>query len=277
MRWAYAFCFGKARPFFMMILNPKVPVALLALAVGYSAAAYAGTSGQATALLARSLAALSSGQTIRDVKLQGAVNYVAGSDEETGPATLEAAGDVQNRVVLNLSGGQRTQIQNGVLASSTGPDGQTQLLPLHNSLNPAAWFFPALLVQGLLQDPSYSVTYDGIEDLNGASAHHFSAVRAPSGQGDAQTMALLGQLSAFDLYLGTGTLLPVSLAFNTHPGNNALQDIPISIEFSGYGKTSGVMTPLHIQKYLQRSLLLDISAPSVSINSGLAPGDFQIQ
>jgi hypothetical protein len=39
-------------------------------------------------------------------------------------------------------------------------------------------------------------------------------------------MALLGQLSAFDLYLDTGTLLPVSLAFNTHPGNNALE-IPI--------------------------------------------------
>jgi hypothetical protein len=80
------------------------------------------------------------------VKVQADANYVAGSDEESGSATLEALGDLESRVVLNLSGGQRTQIQNGQQAASVGANGQQQILPLHNSLNPAAWFFPALLV-----------------------------------------------------------------------------------------------------------------------------------
>jgi hypothetical protein len=181
---------------------------------------------------------------------------VAGSDEESGPATLEALGHLDSLVVLNLSGGQRQQVQNGSQAASTGPDGQQQLAPLLNSLNPAAWFLPALVIEGLLQDPSYSVTYSGIEDLNGASVRHFQA---------------------FDLYLDATTFLPVALDFTTHPANNALQNIPIGIEFSDYRAANGVATPFHVQKFLQRSLLLDITITSVAIDSGLPPGDFQIQ
>lgn len=96
---------------------------------------------QATALLAQSLAALTRGTAVADVQLQANVNYVAGSDEETGPATLEALADLESRVALSLSGGQRTWIQNGVRASYAGANGQQQILPLHNSLNPAPWFF----------------------------------------------------------------------------------------------------------------------------------------
>ncbi len=223
------------------------------------------------------MAALTHGAVVTDAKLQANVNYVAGSDEESGPATLEALGHLESLVVLNLSGGQRRQIQNGAQAASTGPDGQQQLAPLHNSLSPAPWFFPALLVEGIIQDPAYSVTYAGVEDLNGASAHHFNAVRTPAGLGDPGTMALLLQLSAFDLYIDAGSFLPVALAFNVHPGNNALEDVPVTIQLSGYQNAGGVMTPFHIQKFLQRTLLLDISVTSAVTNSGLPPADFQIQ
>ncbi|HXM44503.1 MAG TPA: hypothetical protein VN924_24915 [Bryobacteraceae bacterium] len=232
---------------------------------------------QAATLLSQSLAALTHGTAVTDAKLQANVNYVAGSDEESGAATLEALGHLDSLVVLNLSGGQRQQVQNGEQAASTGPGGQQQLAALHNSLNPAAWFFPALVIEGLLQDASYSVTYAGLENLNGVSVNHLQAARTLPGQGDAATTALLLQLTAFDLYIDAGTFLPVALNFNTHPGNNALQDFPIGIEFSDYRNSGGVVTPFHVQKLLQRSLLLDISMTSVAINTGLTASDFQIQ
>jgi hypothetical protein len=232
---------------------------------------------QAAILLSQSLAALTHGTVVTDAKLQANVNYIAGSDEESGPATLEALGHLESLVVLNLSGGQRQQIQNGSQAAVTGIDGQQQLAPLHNSLNPAAWFFPALLIEGLIQDASYSVTYVGAENLNGASVQHLRALRTLPGHGDAATMSLLLELTGFDLYLDSGAFLPVALAFNTHPANNALQDVPIGVELSGYQAQGGVMTPSHVQKFLQRSLLLDISVTSVAIDSGLPPSDFQIQ
>jgi hypothetical protein len=84
------------------------------------------------------------------------------------------------------------------------------------------------------------VTYVDVESLNGASVNHFQAVRTFPGQGDAATMELLLQLTAFDLYIDAGTFLPVALNFNTHPGNNALQSIPIAIEFSDYRNSGGL-------------------------------------
>ena len=180
-------------------------------------------------------------------------------------------------MTLNLSGGQRQEIRNGSQAALTGIDGQQRPEPLHNSLNPAAWFFPALLVAGLVQDTSYSVTYAGVEDLNGTSVHHFQTVRTLPGQGDAGAMELLRQLTTFDLYVDASTFLPVALEFNTHPHDNALQDLPVRIGFSDYRSAGGVVTPFHLQKFLQRTLLLDVSVTSVVTNAGLPPSDFQIQ
>lgn len=107
--------------------------------------------------------------------------------------------------------------------------------------------------------------------------HHFQATRTPSEKADAATTTLLLQLAAFDLYVDTSTLLPTALNFNSHPGNDALQNIPIAIEFSDYRSAGGIVTPFHVQKSLQRSLLLDISITSAAINSGLPASDFQIQ
>jgi hypothetical protein len=127
-----------------MIRNFKMSPALTVLcAVSSPAALSAATSPQATALLAHSLAALSGGKAIQDVKamglqalgitdheLEGTVNYIAGSDEETGQGTLEAAGDLKSNVALNLTNGLREQIQNGQQAALVGANGQQQILPL---------------------------------------------------------------------------------------------------------------------------------------------------
>jgi hypothetical protein len=84
-------------------LNEKpwllAPIVLFAVApvqlVGQSLAP------QAASLLSQTLAALTHGVPLIDAKLQANVNYVAGSDEETGIATFEAVGHLQSRVTLN--------------------------------------------------------------------------------------------------------------------------------------------------------------------------------
>jgi hypothetical protein len=236
-----------------------------------------GTNSQATALAVNSLAALTHGTAVTDAKLQAEVNYSAGSDEESGPATLEASGDLASRITLNLSGGQRLQIQNGTQAEWAGPDGQQHLQALHNSLNWAAWFFPTLAIGGLLQDPSYTTSYVGPDMYAGSPAQHLRIVRQLPGQGDPATMKLLLELSTTDLYLDASSLLPVALEYNIHPDNNALQNIPVKVEFENYQTVGGVRTPFHIRQFLQGSLLLDISVSGGTINTGLPPGDFQIQ
>jgi hypothetical protein len=94
------------------------------------------------------------------------------------------------------------------------------------------------------------------------------AVTPPGGSGI--TAAVLPEpLSQTDLYLDPATFLPVIIAFNIHPDNNALTDIPIEIHFSDYRPVSGVLIPFHVQKFLNNGLYLDLQFQSAAINSGL--------
>lgn len=77
----------------------------------------------AVALASRALQSLAGGTALSDITLQANATYVAGSDEETGMATLVARGNAQSLVTLNLTGGQRQEVRNGVAGYWTGPDG----------------------------------------------------------------------------------------------------------------------------------------------------------
>jgi hypothetical protein len=264
-----------AAPLARTAIWPFAPILLLAftpISLGAQPSA-----PQAAALASQSLSALIRGIDVTDTTMQGTANYAAGSDEESGPVTLQALGHLESLVALNLSGGRRQEIQNGNQAAWTGLDGRQHPEALHNSLNPAAWFSPALFVAGLVQDPNYSLSYVGLENLNGVSAQHVRAVRALPGNADPATRNLLLQLATSDLYVDAGTLLPVALEFNIHPDNNALQNLPVRIEFSDYRRVGGVQTPYHVQKFLQGSLLVDVAVTRAAINSGLPPSDFEIQ
>ena len=77
-----------------------------------------------------------------------------------------------------------------------------------------------------------------------------------------------------DLYLDATSLLPAALDFNIQPGNSANPAIPAEIRFSAYQSFSGVQAPTRIQKYLQGSLVLDITVTSAMVNSGVADSVF---
>lgn len=73
---------------------------------------------QALAFAAASISALTGGTTIGDATLTGSVTWTAGSDSETGTATLEALGTGESRIDLALTTGTRTEIRD----AQTGPE-----------------------------------------------------------------------------------------------------------------------------------------------------------
>ena len=68
---------------------------------------------QALGYAAQSIAALIGGVTVSDVTLTGSVTRIAGSEADTGTATLLAKGTTESRVDLQLTGGSRSDILNG--------------------------------------------------------------------------------------------------------------------------------------------------------------------
>lgn len=236
------------------------------------------SSSQATTLLAQSAAALAGRVTLSDVTLSGTARRIAGSDDDTGTATFRALASGASRVDLTLSSGQRSEVENLTgttpAGSWSGPDGVSHSIAFHNLLSEPAWFFPAFAIVRRLSKTS--AAYVGQETHNGQAVQHLSVSQTPAFT-DPPGAPTFEHLSQMDLFLDSTTFLPAAIAFNIHPDNNELLDIPIEIRFSDYRAVSGAHVPFHIQKYLNNTLLLDFQADSVTLNSGLSATNFQVQ
>jgi len=239
------------------------------------------SSSQALSLLQNSLVALTGGKSITDVTLTGTVHRIAGSDDETGSATLKALTTGEARIDLVLASGTYTEVRafpnSGPTGSWVGPDGVIHAISQHNLLTDPAWFFPALTATRIVSS-GYAVTYVGHETIDSHAVEHiyvtrqFQAVGAPP----SWTPEPLQRLAGMDVYLDSASLLPASICFNVHPDNNALLDIPVVIRFSDYRATRGVQTPFRIERFFNNSLDLDLQLQDSSVNSGLSPASFSL-
>lgn len=234
---------------------------------------------QAVSVLQRSLAALVGTATVSDVTLNANANWLAGSDNETGSATLKATAIGQGRVDLSLSNGSRSEIvdtsQAAPSGSWCGTDGIWHSTVPHNLYTDPTWFFPTFLISRALSGANYTISAVDAETQEGIPVQHIEMYQQSMLTG--RRAILFQQLSRIDIYLNASTLLPVGIAFNTHADNNALLNIPIQIKFSNYRVVQGVSVPYHVQKYIQDGLALDVTITAVQVNTGLSTSDFQVQ
>ncbi len=239
------------------------------------------SSPAALALANQALRAVAGLTPLVDITMQAIATYIAGSDEETGTATLVARGNQQGLVTLDLSGGERQEVRNGTEGAWTGPDGTQHVMALHNCWVDAPWLFPALILQALQSDPTLGVAYlgpatilahpdDPASESNGLSTVHLQFFHLVPGQTPDVT-AQIQSLSGVDLYLDPQSLLPLALNFSTHPDQDFLQSLPVEIRFANYQTIGGILVPLRIQKFLQNTLLLDLAVASAALNSGVSP------
>src|SRR6185437_14972959 len=131
-----------ARPALLLLTLFLVPPALNAQQVS----APAPRDPQSLTLLQRSLSALVGTSTLKDVTLSGNARRIAGSDDESGTATLKATAIGQARIDLSLSDGQRSEVADTSQAvpsgSWCGPDGTWHKAAEHNLFSEPTWFYP---------------------------------------------------------------------------------------------------------------------------------------
>ena len=219
--------------------------------------------------------ALVGGTTLTDVTLQGSVTYTAGSDQETGPFTLVARSNTESLLALNLSGGQRREIRSGIAGVWVGADGAPHAMATHNCFLSADWFYPAFTLSALASDPTLAVTLVGMESRAGEPVYHLILLRNLP-QPSPDSTALIQRASAMNLYLDATTLMPSAVTFNIHPDKDANVDIPAEIRFGSFQAFQGITAPARIQKYLQNSLVLDLTVTNVAVNSGVSESIFTL-
>jgi hypothetical protein len=252
---------------------------LLSLAVVLTTSTFSFSQGQpqsdpqAVSLAAQSIAALTAGNAVSDVTLSGGVTW-NGSDG--GTALLRALGTGESRMDLTLTSGTDTEIrdaQTGVpLGEWIAPNNASGYFAPQNCLTDAAWFFPVL--GSLAAGSNVVLSYIGAETRNGESVQHIQSYvyqsnplgLSPSPQ----------QLSTMDFYLDATTLLPSAVTFNAHPDNTATTNLLYEIDFSNYQTISGIVVPMHIQRYQQGNLMVDVIVTGALFNTGLSLSIFTI-
>ena len=229
----------------------------------------------AVALAARSLQAMAGITALKDITLQANATYIAGSDEEMGTATLVALGNQQSLVTLSLTAGQRQELRNRGAGVWSGPDGTPHALAMHNCIIDPDWFFPALSLSALAYDPTLIITLVGLESRAGESVYHLSLYHNLP-ETIPNVAMLAAQMSAMDLYLDAASFLPVALDFNDHLDADANTNFVVEIRFGAYQSFSGVRAPTQIQKYVQNSLVLNLTISSAMVNSGVPASVFTL-
>jgi hypothetical protein len=252
-----------------LVLIPTTPVAPRGLKRPLS-------DPQALLYAAQSIVAITAGKQILDVTLSGRVTWTVGKESETGTVTLWALGTGESRVDLALSSGNRKEIRDSSAETGRGtwrnPTGGTELSSPHNCSTDPVWFFPAL--GSLSTRPDVVLSYVGWEARNGSTVQHLrSYVYMPS---SSTRSSAIQQLSAMDFYLDAVTHLPVATVSNTHPHDVPDSNIAVEIDFRNYQLIDGVRVPMHIRRFVQGTLLADISLDTASFNTGLSRSTFEI-
>jgi hypothetical protein len=256
-----------------------VPLILLLVSVA-SAQNPPQSDPRAVALATQAMTALTNGIAVSDVTLNGNATWIAGSDNESGTATLLAKGAGESRLGISLSTGTRTEIRNDTGAYHQGesvtPDGTVRPWAEHNCQINATWFFPALSALASTSDSSLIFTYVGMEKRGNGRVWHIRVYRYSSGQ-RAHVISFNKTVSVENIYLDSTSLLPVAFTFNVHPDNDASTNIALEIDFSNYHTVNGVQIPMRVRRLISNGLALDIVVTSATLNSGLSDAPFAIQ
>ena len=256
-----------------------IPILALCALVSfaYNTKQKAASNSQAADYAAQAIAALTGGQTISDASLTGTANWTVGADIENGTASFLALGTGESRMDLSLSSGSRTEIRDASTGTPLGKwiaqDGSTGKFAFHNCQTDAVWFFPAL--GSLAGGTNVTFSYVGQEVHNGEAVQHIQSYVyqvAPS----AVPGPTLQLLSTEDFYLDATTLLPAAIAYNVHPDKDAGLNLPVEIDLSNYQSVNGIAVPMHIQKLLQGTVMIDLTISGATFNSGIPLSQFTI-
>jgi hypothetical protein len=202
---------------------------------------------------------------VSNVTLNAQVTYIQGGVQEQGAAVLVAKGDGSYEIDYDLKSGPKSEIQTAAgddqTCTWTDQVGTVHTTAQHNCFSATAWFLPQVSLLSTVQ-PSVTLTSVGNIDVNGQSLWD---IRKSATFNSSHSSALLAKLSTVDLLIDPSTSLVSALKFATHPDSDANRDIPVRIDFSDYRSVSGVSVPYHIQKYMNGTLMLDITVSNASI------------
>jgi hypothetical protein len=207
-------------------------------------------------------AAFTSNSTISNVVLDGTFVSVEGSLKQDGLVHLVAGNDGTYSVSLTRNSGAageaRTHPDSGATCTWKDHAGKDHPVSSFNCHTPA-WFLPELPV--LLSSKANSEWLQSTQQTDESIPHlKFDYnISAEEGQNSQPELAI-------DIELSSATLLPTRASFYIHPDRQSSINIPVEVTYQNYRSVSGVSIPFRIQKFVNGTLVLDITISSANVN-----------
>jgi hypothetical protein len=210
---------------------------------------------------------------IHDYRASGNITYHSNPVVQAS-VTLSGLGLDQFRQDANLPTGVRSLAISQGKMNQKLEDGGVLLMNTIPPLSPSSLAFPYPLLIGALTRPGYSVSYIGIVQIDGHSAHDIRVQPFLPDTVDAKD--LIAALQATDFLIDTSTfqILMIQDMIRT------IRDMSVGhlheIRFSDYRNVNGVLAPFSVNETIGGQKARDITLDNIRFNSGLLDTDFQL-
>lgn len=141
------------------------------------------------------------------------------------------------------------------------------------SLTAQSPFFPLPWLASRYANTDISIENVGTDTQAGVPATHLRLTNTFASQ---PILKHYSDLTRCDVWLDSTTGLPVRIMFERRDSGGAGAGIPITYEYADYRNVQGFLYPFHVKKFVNGTLWADVTVQSVSINSGVASGAFQL-
>jgi hypothetical protein len=219
-------------------------------------------------------------RAIQDYTATGTISYFSQQDAQ-GPVTIEGMNGTEFRMDANLPVGTRSwAVADGVITTKNekgmvwsmapkSPVPSSDAYPFQTPFFPASIAFPVRQVAALVGNPSYSLSYKGISQVDGHSVHDVQIQRGPSAAVSSGGLTL--PLRTREIYIDTATLEIVAVS-DTLPKN-----IPHALHYSAYQVTGGILMPFSIAEEVGGQQSWTVQLNHVNFNKGLQEATFAIR
>jgi hypothetical protein len=232
---------------------------------------------QAVSVLNQALA-VSGGTTaieaVTDYTATGNVTYHWAGKDVQGSVTVNGRGSDQVRVDTNMPGGARSLVTSQGKTSQKAEDGGILQMSIIPPLSPGSLAFPYRLLVDALMSPGLSLSYKGVVQIDGHSAHDLRV--QPLLPDSVQAKDLLAELQATDFLIDVSTLQVIMVQDMIRTIQAMTVGHPHEIRLSDYRNVNGVLVPFSIDETIGGQKSWAITLNNITFNSGLADSNFQL-
>jgi hypothetical protein len=221
---------------------------------------------QAISVISQSLAAMAlPASPALEALAQGTLTDSSG---QANPITIETAG--VNRVRHNV-GTDFSFVSNAGTGFLILQGGRHQLAPWTAKYKRPE-HLPSLSLMADYLNPNLQAQYVGLENVNGAPAHHLRLSMLPI---DGTPVQIEDLTSEFHVWIDQSSLLVVKTRSFDFSPETPQNRSPVDIYFGNYQQQSGAQLPLHLIRYIAGQKNSDIVFTSISLTATNPDSDFQ--